>query len=225
MPNFHNSVNKINRLAGVCFENSLRLHLDAIRLYKYKSYASALALSILAMEELSKAYIFEDIAWHAVVDGVPIDSSLVISKSILQSHKIKHKVFTNRVFSLGRIGRNNNIERKGNVFWKTVQSDRLERLKQQALYADLTFKDRKGVQRISNPAAIKHESPKKIITIINDYLIDLAVGILGDWYVIDSEFIAAQIHRSLLRKLIKTWPYRGLVGIEAIKLAKKHNIS
>ena len=72
MKNSYYWINKFDRLAGICFENSLRLHFDSIKLFKSHSYASSLALSILAMEELAKAHLVENLVWHAIVDKTPI---------------------------------------------------------------------------------------------------------------------------------------------------------
>lgn len=45
---------KIERMSILCYKNSLRLHEDAIYLFKKGKYPSAYALSIIALEEMSK---------------------------------------------------------------------------------------------------------------------------------------------------------------------------
>ncbi len=46
---------KLNKLATESLRNVLRLHFDSVLLYENESYPSAFQLSVLAIEELSKA--------------------------------------------------------------------------------------------------------------------------------------------------------------------------
>lgn len=46
---------KLNKIATEALRNAIRLHFDAILLYENGSFPSALQLSILSLEELSKA--------------------------------------------------------------------------------------------------------------------------------------------------------------------------
>ena len=46
---------KFKRLAIESLRNAIRLHLDSISLFEIESYPSAFQLSVLAMEEFSKA--------------------------------------------------------------------------------------------------------------------------------------------------------------------------
>ena len=94
-----NQINKIARMAGLAFQNALRLHFDAIRLYKIPSFASALALSVLSMEELAKANALEDIAWHALIDNAPISDGWNISRKYFYDHKSKQMSFASRNLS------------------------------------------------------------------------------------------------------------------------------
>ena len=47
---------KFQHLAGQSLRNAIRLHFDSILLYKHKSFPSSFFISVIAMEELGKAY-------------------------------------------------------------------------------------------------------------------------------------------------------------------------
>lgn len=64
------TVRKFDRMAGLAFENAIRLHIDAMILFRERSYPTAFALSILAMEELAKADLIEWVVFHASADGM-----------------------------------------------------------------------------------------------------------------------------------------------------------
>jgi len=63
------SLNKVDKMAGLSFENGLRLHFDSILLFENKSYPSAYFLSVLAIEEIGKVFLITDFLWHSLVDG------------------------------------------------------------------------------------------------------------------------------------------------------------
>jgi AbiV family abortive infection protein len=63
------NLNKVDKMAGLSFENGLRLHFDSIILFKNQSYPSAHFLSVLAIEEIGKAFLLEDFLWHSLIDG------------------------------------------------------------------------------------------------------------------------------------------------------------
>lgn len=63
------NLKKVNKMAGLSFENGLRLHFDSILLFQNKSYPSAYYLSILAIEEIGKAFLIMDFLYHSYVNG------------------------------------------------------------------------------------------------------------------------------------------------------------
>ena len=50
------NLRKLQHLAGQSLRNAIRLHFDSILLYKHKSFPSSFFISVIAMEELGKAY-------------------------------------------------------------------------------------------------------------------------------------------------------------------------
>ena len=217
MQNTHYWITKFDRLAGNSFENALRLHFDSIHLFRIKSYASALALSILAMEEIAKSHLIEDLVWHARIDGTPLDLSWNSTQKMLHSHRIKQMVFANRRFIPKWDKKKGKFSE--NEFWKLAESKQLDTLKQNALYVGLIDKDK---LRTNNPLSVSIKTPQKYISVVNDYLIDLVVGVLHDTYRIDSESICGAITKPLLRRLIRVWK-PGRVGLKAIRFHETDN--
>ena len=60
---------KFKKLAAESLKNGLRLHFDSILLYRSKSYPSALQLSILALEEISKSYWIEHYYYSSITNN------------------------------------------------------------------------------------------------------------------------------------------------------------
>lgn len=67
----NNGINlrKIDKMAGLSFENGLRLHFDSIVLFNSKSSPSAFFLSVLAIEEIGKSFLLTDFLFHSRIDG------------------------------------------------------------------------------------------------------------------------------------------------------------
>ena len=63
------NLDKLDRMAGLVFQNCIRLHSDSITLFNTKSYPSAYFLSILALEEFGKIFWIDDLLWHSFVEG------------------------------------------------------------------------------------------------------------------------------------------------------------
>jgi AbiV family abortive infection protein len=59
------NMKKFERMCILAFSNALRLHSDSVLLFKHKSYASAYAISILALEETGKYHLLANFVWHA----------------------------------------------------------------------------------------------------------------------------------------------------------------
>ena len=60
------SLNKVDKMAGLSFENGLRLRFDSILLFGNKAYPSAYFLSVLAIEEIGKAWLSMDSSYQRV---------------------------------------------------------------------------------------------------------------------------------------------------------------
>lgn len=63
---------KLNKIATESLRNTIRLHFDSMLLYENGSYPSALQLSVLALEEFSKANWVDHYIWSSETnEGYP----------------------------------------------------------------------------------------------------------------------------------------------------------
>ncbi|MFT3652330.1 AbiV family abortive infection protein, partial [Klebsiella pneumoniae] len=63
---------KLNKIATESLRNTIRLHFDSILLYRNGSYPSAFQLSVLALEEFSKANWVDHYIWTSETnEGYP----------------------------------------------------------------------------------------------------------------------------------------------------------
>ena len=63
------SLRKLQHIAGLSLKNGISLHFDSIKLYNLKSYSTALFISVIAMEEIGKAFGADHFVFHSRVDG------------------------------------------------------------------------------------------------------------------------------------------------------------
>lgn len=194
------NLSKIEHIAELAFKNSLRLHYDSISLFRLKSYPSAYYLSIIVLEELGKLCILEDFCYHSRVDG------LILNEKELQdffrsiySHKIKQNWFLSYwrdLFPKRYVS---------NIYNRKIESE-----KQHSLYVGLK-KNGKHINikgRIYLPSRIKYKKAKEQITLINDFLLSLILGVKKGIYMVDSLSVEKLLHRRLSSKLEKIWPYK-----------------
>lgn len=156
---------KFKKLATESFKNALRLHFDSILLYNTKSYASALQLSILALEEFSKSYWIEHYYYTSITnDGFPDAEFEQKWLKLLYIHTKKHEAFIGWGWEL----------QYEDSFNESMRNGSLDLLKQTATYVGLDRKNKKidTKGRISTPFKIKDKEARKIISVLNDYLLD-----------------------------------------------------
>lgn len=160
------TIYKLKKLATESLKNGLRLHFDSIYLYRNKSYASSLQLSILALEEISKSDWIEHYYYSSITNtGLPdVDFEQKWLK-LLYIHTKKHSAFVGWGIC--------NQYRES--FVNSLRSGEIDQLKQAATYVGLDringSIDTKG--RIMTPSKIKAQDARKMISVINDYLLDV----------------------------------------------------
>jgi len=101
MHNLKLSTRKLNALQVACLQNALRLHFDSVLLAKGRSFGSAFAISVIASEELGKAFAIAEIIFQAGFDKgrlQPEDSELV--RALLSDHKLKQGWFVTSFFDI-----------------------------------------------------------------------------------------------------------------------------
>ena len=191
---------KFRKIATESFRNGLRLHFDSIILYNIKSFPSSLLLSIIAMEEISKSNWVEHYYWSSTVNGGFPEAKFEQEwLKLLYSHPIKQKAFFEGFYF--------DLSPK---FIKSIEKNELEILKQKVTYVGLhKAKNKIDVNsRISIPQKINYSVPKKIISLLNDYLIDVCKKKDYQEYYFDIEEKDHLITARLYNRL-KMWKHKS----------------
>jgi AbiV family abortive infection protein len=194
---------KFKRLASESLHNALRLHADAILLYKSQSYPSSFQLSVLALEELAKAKWVSHYYYSSITnEGFPPEVFEQGWLSLLYSHSEKQFSFVAR-----------DIFHYSPKLVRFIQTKQLDLKKQQATYVGLGRKGRRidVAGRISTPASVKAAAARQIISLVNAEFLDAAnvIAVHGEYFgipevdsVIDSKvhaFVFAWPHKSGLK--------------------------
>jgi AbiV family abortive infection protein len=195
------SLNKVDKMAGLSFENGLRLHFDSILLFENKSYPSAYFLSVLAIEEIGKAFLIEDFLWHSLCDGRMEKEWEEKFLERIYFHTAKQSSFARTFDSLIATSR----------FFKLLYKGELEIFKQNSVYVGLARNKRKVnlKSRINNPLKIDQTKAQKQITNVNDCLLEFTLGVIEQVYSVDSSCVENLLNKRLLSKLKGKW---SLVG-------------
>src|ERR1700680_3995497 len=93
------SIRKLNALQYACIQNALRLHFDSVLLAKVRSFTSAFAISVIASEELGKAFgIAETIFQARFNKGRLYAEDTKFVRALLSDHKLKQAWFVSSFF-------------------------------------------------------------------------------------------------------------------------------
>jgi len=195
------SLNKVDKMAGLSFENGLRLHFDSILLFENKSYPSAYFLSVLAIEEIGKAFLIEDFLWHSLCDGRMEKEWEEKFLERIYFHTAKQSSFARTFDSPIATSR----------FFKLLYRGELEIFKQNSVYVGLARNKRKVnlKSRINNPLKIDQTKAQKQITNVNDCLLEFTLGVIEQVYSVDSSCIENLLNKRLLSKLKGKWSFVG----------------
>jgi len=195
------NLNKVDKMAGLSFENGLRLHFDSILLFKNKSYPSAYFLSVLAIEEIGKGFLIEDFLWHSLCDGRMEKEWEEKFLERIYFHTAKQSSFARTFDSPIATSR----------FFKLLYKGELEIFKQNSVYVGLARNKRKVnlKSRINNPLKIDQTKAQKQITNVNDCLLEFTLGVIEQVYSVDSSCVENLLNKRLLSKLKGKW---SLVG-------------
>jgi len=204
------NLNKVDKMAGLSFENGLRLHFDSILLFENKSYPSAHFLSVLAIEEIGKAFLIEDFLWHSLCDGRMEEEWEEKFLERIYFHTAKQSSFARTFDSPIATSR----------FFKLLYKGELEIFKQNSVYVGLARNKRKVnlKSRINNPLKIDQTKAQKQITNVNDCLLEVTLGVIEQVRGVDSSCIESLLNKRLLSKLKGKW---SLVGNKTKTRLKK----
>ena len=202
---------KYKKMAVEYFENGLRLYFDAVYLFNKGSYPSALQLAIISLEEISKSNWIEDYYWNSITnDGFPDYDFEQEWLNLLYKHPTKQIAFFSWSLPMEYSPK----------FIKAVGQNELEILKQKATYVGLRKQKNKVdiKSRISLPKNIKMNEPKRIISLLNDYLTDVYKRKKAQGECYDLEEKDALINYGLFKQL-KKWNYK--TGLRSSKWTKQ----
>ena len=190
------NLSKVDKMAGLSFENGLRLHFDSILLFESKSYPSAYFLSVLAIDEIGKAFLIEDFLWHSLCDGRMGKEREEKFLELTYFHTSKQSSFARVFFPLST-----------NEFFESLYKGELEILKQNSVYVGLARNNKKidPKSRINNPLKINQMKAQKQITNVNDCLLVFTLGVMKQVYGVDSSCIENLLNKGLLSKLKNSW--------------------
>jgi AbiV family abortive infection protein len=192
------SLDKLCRIAVLAFRNALRLHEDAVFLYRHASYASALGLSALSLEEVGKYSVLEDLVWHGVVEGRMCPD--LEEKVIRQTYDHRYKQL--------KFSQDADLPIATEVALRRLRDGSVERDKQSAFYVGLprTGKRINIKGRISSPFRVTKRQAERQITLVNDFFVVLTAGTLRDAYTVDIEEMDTVLTSELLNRLRTDWP-------------------
>jgi AbiV family abortive infection protein len=192
---------KLNKIATESLRNTIRLHTDSMMLYENGSYPSAFQLSVLALEEFSKAIWVDHYIWSSETnEGYPDVQFEQEWLKELYRHPTKQWNFVAR-----------EIDDYSPKFISLIQNRKLEEKKQNAIYVGLSrAKGKVDIgSRISIPWKIKQKDARQFISIINDELLRIISRIEGDEYYFEGgkgmdEVFDYEIYKNLLK-----WPHKS----------------
>lgn len=218
------NTDKLSRLAGVAFRNGIRLHRDSIAMYRNGSYASSLQLSILAQEELGKAFLIEEAVFRTWSEEWSPEFQIETVTQALKDHRLKQGWFN-------RFANDFVAHRRGgwlSRFTTDVMTGRLEQQKQDSAYAGLTRivgtakPNPRG--RIKDPATTRPEEAERHITRVNDLLVVYSEGFTRSVYGTDIYYIAEQMTQDLVLELSSLWPSNGYYANKVLRSLRRNPV-
>ena len=193
---------KFKRLAIESLRNALRLHFDSISLFHIESCPSAFQLSVLALEEFSKAKWLEHYIYSSETnEGYPDAEFEQKWLKLLYSHPEKQWAFIAR-----------DLTDFSPKFSESVEERKLEEKKQNATYVGLPRKkgkvDING--RISTPTKIKNKDAKQLISFVNSEFLTICYRIHDYEFYFDVDGMDDVFDDPIFMKLL-SWPHKSRI--------------
>lgn len=177
----------------------MRLHEDAILLFKNNRIPSALQMSALSIEEIGKYFMYEDVWWHNRTEGTWSIEDIQQFLRGSYSHMSKQNWFTGQVHKPF-------ISKQ---LMRILERGELENIKQKATYVGMPRKERNinFDKRLTSPKQTSRRLAEDFITMVNDYIIELAVGIRKGYYGLDIPEIEDWLGElETERHFLELWP-------------------
>ncbi len=218
------TTNKFEELAGLAFENGIRLHLDAAKSYLDNSFATAYQLAITASEEIGKAILIEDYVWNSWVNGWNDKNERDYLLNIFSNHKTKQRVFAVHANEFLR----RNAVVNASALIKPLVAGVGEIDKQNSTFVGLT-RTKTGKTDLNGKIVLPRlfaqpPKAKKQITLNSDFLIVYTSGFLRGIYGTDCYSIAHLMDKDTLEVLSTNWEIRGKLASRILKEHSKHKM-
>ena len=210
------ALRKIQRIAIASFKNAVRLHEDAVLLFDRGRIPSALLMSALSMEEIGKYFLFENVWWHNRIDGIWSIEDLQQFLRGGYSHTSKQSYFARRVDS----------PFVSKQLIRILETGELEKIKQKATYVGMPRKG-KNInfdKRLTSPKQTSRHRTEDFITMVNDFIIELAVGIRKGFYSLDIYEIDDWLAEpETERHFLELWPLMREARKKRLERMRKHD--
>lgn len=203
---------KIDRMAGLTFQNVIRLHEDSVLLFDNESFPSSFFLSVLALEELGKYYMLDHFLFHSRVDGRMGEKWDRIWLEDIFNHKRKQMTFASAYrFELPE------------EYLNIIYDGQLEIEKQNAIYVGLPKVNRKMDLhgKIVNPLKFSKSKVKKHITLLNDCLLEQCLIVVKEVGCLDSYYAEGIINIDLVNWIESVWDHKSKKTLKRINQLKK----
>ena len=203
---------KLNKIAAESLRNTIRLHFDSILLYDNKSYPSSFQLSVLALEEFSKANWLDHYIWTSETnEGYLDEESEQKWLKLLYLHQKKQWNFVSREFY--------DYSPK---FISLIKNGKLEEKKQNSIYVGLNRSKGKinTESRVSTPWRIKQKDAKQLISLMNDELLLICYRIENDDFYFEGGRLMDDIFDYEIFTKLLNWPHKS--GIKNKCWRNKH---
>ncbi len=192
---------KVRSVAKASFRNAVRLHEDAVLLYKEDRIPSSFYTSVLSIEEIGKYFMHEEVLWHnRTSEHWPLQDIQEFLRGTY-SHVQKQGWFAHQAgypFST-------------NPLLKLLDKGRLEQLKQKATYVGLP-RQGKNIDfngRLNTPFRTSKKRTESQITFVNDFVLELALGIRKGTMGLDIPEIDDWLaEESTEEHFVNLWPKR-----------------
>lgn len=213
---------KIDWLALLAMDNAIRLHGDALALFREGRYPSAFLLSVLAQEEIGKAHTASKFVWLSKdrFDRPFTEKEQEEFVSLLYKHPHKQSAFlTNSSIGMSLLG-----TEKGRKMHQDVFNGSLEAEKQKATYVGLKrYRGKIELKgHVSQPLRkVSRDKADKQISMVHDHLVDACVGIISNQYDYEISNIKRVFNRRLYKQLIRERPVRNRSTKKWIKNIEK----
>jgi AbiV family abortive infection protein len=191
--NEKNATRQIARYARASLSNGIALTENAIAVYEHRSWGTAYFLATIAMEEVAKCFLANDVIFNRQVNNHKINDCIDWLR-IARDHKWKHYKFVCDGIHLLPI-----------EFLQQVLDHQLDTTKQKALYVDIELQNRNNLLQVSTPRKVSEAKARKQISIVHESILDLISNTLKGNYILEMGDELPPIDKKTLRKVRAIW--------------------